>query len=360
MSGFHGRAASVQIQGADLMRTAALTQLDFRGAAEAWLETRKPYISTKTFHEYALNINTLSAFFSEIRLGEITADQIRAYQRARMTQCGPFAINHECSVIQQMLKRIGRWPEIAGDYQALPLPKEKRGRALRDEQREALLRVASSNPNWEAAYLFAVISVNTSAGPKETSTLRLKDIDLDQAMMTVQPGGAKNVHRIRRIPLNGESMGAVKLAIARARRLGAFEPDHYLFPFRIHRSLFDPTRRQTTFKTAWKKLIVAADLPGFRMYDLRHHAITVLLENSEVSDETAEAIAGHISREMKKQYSHIRIEARRAAVEVLRAPKEQVPRKRPQSEKSTGTGNSQDLAKQLIELAGKLLKTGRR
>jgi hypothetical protein len=25
--------------------------------------------------------------------------------------CGPFAINHECSVLQQMLKRIERWPE---------------------------------------------------------------------------------------------------------------------------------------------------------------------------------------------------------------------------------------------------------
>ena len=38
------------------------------------------------------------------------------------------------------------------------------------------------------------------------------------------------------------------------------------------------------------------------MYDLRHHAITALLENPHVSEETVEAIAGHISREMKKRY----------------------------------------------------------
>jgi DNA-binding CsgD family transcriptional regulator len=57
------------------------------------------------------------------------------------------------------------------DYQALPLPKEKRGRALSDSERERLLRVAQSNPNWEAAYLAAGISVNTTAGPKETASL---------------------------------------------------------------------------------------------------------------------------------------------------------------------------------------------
>lgn len=341
-----------------LVKAAVITQVRFPLAAQTWLESRRVYIAAKTFHEYELNIKTLNLFFAEMSLREITPDMIRAYQRMRLQKCGPFAINHECSVLQQMLKRVGRWPELANDYQPLPLPKEKRGRALRDEERERLLRVASSNPNWEAAYLFAVISVNTSAGPKETATLRLKDVNIadpKQGMITVQPGGAKNVHRIRRIPLNDESLAGVTKAVARAARLGSVLPDHYLFPFRVKRSHYDPTRHQTTFKTAWHKLIVAAELPGFRMYDLRHHAITVLLEQADVSDETAEAVAGHISREMKKQYSHIRIEARRIAVDALRPKpvKASVPRKPP---KSTGGANTAELVQQLLDMAGKLLK----
>jgi hypothetical protein len=55
------------------------------------------------------------------------------------------------------------------------------------------------------------------------------------------------------------------------------------------------------------------------MYDLRHHALTKLLEDPETSEETVEAIAGHISHKMKKRYSHIRIEARREAVNGLSA-----------------------------------------
>ncbi len=336
------------------MRTLQLGQLVFKSAADGWLETRKPYLSPKTIHEYELNIKTLSAFFGEVRLPEITADMLRAYQRMRLTQCGPFAINHECSVLQQMLKRIGKWPEIAPDYQPLPLPKEKRGRALRDEERAKLLRVANSRESWKAAYLFAVISVNTSAGPKETMTLRLKDIDLAERILTVQPGGAKNVHRIRRIPLNDEAFEAVKLALARAKSLGSTAPDNYLFPFRVKKSHYDPTRHQTTLKTAWTSLRAAAGLQGFRLYDLRHHAITVLLENADVSDETAEAIAGHISREMKKQYSHIRIEARRAAVEALK-PKPVAASRPKKPPKSTSTVNDVELARQMLEMAGKLL-----
>lgn len=335
----------------EIVPTVALTQLPFALAAAAWLETRRSYISAKTFHEYEMNIRTLSAFFGEMRLQEISPDQIRAYQRMRQAKCGPFSINHECSVLQQMLKRIGHWQNIASNYQALPLPKEKRGRALRDEQKDRLFRMASENPNWEAAFLFALISVNTTAGPKETATLRLKDIDLERRLLVVQPEGAKNVHRIRPIPLNDEALRGVKLAIARAKRLGAQLPEHYLFPFRIHRALFDPARHQTSFKTAWLKMIAKADLPGFRMYDLRHHAITVLLENPHVAPEVAEQIAGHISREMQKRYSHVRMDRMREAVLALS------PKKPPQREhRAKPRTNSENLNQDVLMALAKLLK----
>lgn len=334
-----------------IVPTPALTQLPFVSACEAWLESRRPYISAKTYNEYKLNIRTLGAFFGELRLQEIDADLVRAYQRARRLKCGPHAINHECGVLNQIRKRIGLPLE---DYQPLPLPKEERGRALSDGERERLLRVAQSNPNWEAAYLAAGISVNTTTGPKETATLRLKDIDLERRVIRVQPGGAKNVHRVRTIPLNAEALRYMKLAIARAKRLGAVDPEHYLFPFNVRpNAKCDPTRHQTTFKTAWKKLKDAARIQNFRMYDLRHHAITALLENPDVSEETAEDIAGHVSRRMKKRYSHIRIEYRRAAVEGISPKKPAAKERRRQKRKEKKSPNDRDA---LVEQFAKLSK----
>jgi len=49
---------------------------------------------------------------------------------------------------------------------------------------------------------------------------------------------------------------------------------------------------------------------------MRHHAIT-RLAGSQASEQTVMSIAGHVSREMLEHYSHIRMEAKRRAVETL-------------------------------------------
>ena len=342
--------------GALPVRAEPLTAVPFSRAAEAWLDSRRPYLSAKTVHEYALNIKTLCAYFGEMRLQEITPDQVRAYQRMRMTQCGPFAINHECCVLNQMRKRIGK---PFADYQPLPLPKEIRGRALTELERKKLLETAASDPNWLAACCFARISVNTTAGPKEVMTLRLKDVDLANRLFFVGPQGAKNIHRIRPIPLNDEAFDALSAALERAKSLGACEPWHHVFPFRTDKGKkHDPARHQTTFKTAWNKLVAAAGIGRCRMYDLRHTAITDLLQDPETSDEQAEQLAGHIDAKTKKHYSHTQIEKLRAAVERLGNNKKkpaQVTNHRRAEENVEKSGLS---AEELILALAKLLKTG--
>lgn len=301
------------------MRTAALTGAYFRDAADAWLESRRAYLAPRTYRDYQQYIGTLSLFFRELKLGEIYGDDIRNYQRVRSQTACPSRINQECSIIQQMLKRIGRWQEI--DYQALPARRESRGRALSDQQYDRLFRIAKSRPQWEMAYLFAAISVNTTAGPKEIWTLRFQDIDLTESTIRVQPEGAKNQFRVRVIPLNEIARAAVERALELARKRGCAAPDHFLFPFRVQGNsisgVYDPSRHCTTCKSAWRQLTQKAGLDGLRPYDLRHTAITDILQDPDVSEETAKAIAGHISQQILKTYSHIRISAKRAALDSI-------------------------------------------
>jgi Phage integrase family len=63
-------------------------------------------------------------------------------------------------------------------------------------------------------------------------------------------------------------------------------------------------------------LCVSRRHAGLRFHDLRHPAITELAE-SQVSDQTIMAIAGHVSQKMLAGYSHVRSEARRQAVMAL-------------------------------------------
>jgi integrase len=53
-----------------------------------------------------------------------------------------------------------------------------------------------------------------------------------------------------------------------------------------------------------------------RWQDNRHTLITELAE-SGAGDETIMEIAGHVDRQMLRHYSHIRMKAKRAAVEAV-------------------------------------------
>jgi integrase len=298
------------------MRTLTLTQSTWTIAAEAWLESRRPYISPRTYRDYSDQIRILARFFGEMRLTEIGGDEIRAYQRMRMARAGASCINKECSILQQMLKRVGRWPEIAPYYEPMPMPKESPHRALTPVEEDRLYRIGATNPAWEVAYCAFVISINTTCGPGEIRHLRRMDIDFEKNTMRVQPEGAKNEHRIRVIPLNSTAWAAVIHLWERAERLGSVRDEHYLIPYRIKKGTYDPDRPAMSWRYALREMLVRANI-DISAYSFRHHAITKLLENPDVSEETCEAIAGHISERMKKRYSHTRIEVKRSAVEAL-------------------------------------------
>lgn len=69
------------------------------------------------------------------------------------------------------------------------------------------------------------------------------------------------------------------------------------------------------WKAAWESARKAANV-SCRFHDLRHTFISRLAE-SQASDSTVMALAGHVSRAMMERYSHIRMEAKRRAVEDL-------------------------------------------
>jgi len=80
---------------------------------------------------------------------------------------------------------------------------------------------------------------------------------------------------------------------------------------------FDPTIPIGSWKKAWRKLTKEAGLSGLRFHDLRHHAITELLTDPNISIQTTKSIAGHVSQRMVDRYAHIRLDAKRKALESL-------------------------------------------
>src|SRR5690349_11017372 len=84
---------------------------------------------------------------------------------------------------------------------------------------------------------------------------------------------------------------------------------------RLAANHLDPTRPITTIKTAWANAKKRAGVTG-RLHDSRHTLITELAE-SGAGDQTIMDIAGHVSRQMLKHYSHIRMKAKREALDAV-------------------------------------------
>jgi hypothetical protein len=79
----------------------------------------------------------------------------------------------------------------------------------------------------------------------------------------------------------------------------------------------DPTRPITSFKTAWIKVRQKAGVKG-PWHDNRHTLVTELAE-SGAGEEVIMSIAGHVSRAMLSGYSHVRMEAKRRALDEIAA-----------------------------------------
>jgi hypothetical protein len=161
------------------------------------------------------------------------------------------------------------------------------------------------------------LALNTTMRSCELKGLRWRDINLMDRLLSVRRGFTKTQAGERTIPLNGDAWAAVRELWDRAKALGGTSPDHFVFPACENKRI-DPTRPMKSWRSAWRNLTRRAGLAGLRFHDLRHHAITELSE-SNASEQTIMSIAGHVSRQMLEHYSHVRLDAKRSALEALGA-----------------------------------------
>jgi integrase len=297
-----------------------LLQLKFPAAAKLWLATRKPYLRERTFAMYEHHVSSLGKYFGELLIGKIHINHLRQYQLARLgnhnnawkNKAGPSLIRHEIWIVEAVLKRAGRWKYIGPYYEPLPLPMSGKPKVMTQTEEMRLFDIAQSSPEFELAYLVASLTVNTSAAGSELRNIRLRDLALNgpKPSMTVDAETSKNQARARTIPLNPTASHIAALCVARAKSKGSIHPDHYLFPKRIVRGIWDPYKPASAswLRNSFKAMREAADLPWLTPHCLRHQAITKLLEYG-VAPEVVRGIAGHVTETMMKHYSHSRYSA---------------------------------------------------
>lgn len=306
-------------------------RLAFSEAADRYCADRLAHLAPRSIRTEKERLKPLRNFFAATPASRISADNIRDYIGHRKQHgAANRTVNMELGILRRILKRAKRWHLLADDIQRLP---ERRdiGRALKHEEKLKLLKVAASRPEWQIARLAATVALNTTMRSCEIRGLQWRDIDLMDRTLTVRHSKTEVGERV--IPLNANVWAAILELRERSKLLcGEPEANWYVFPHGEGQGPVtrpknrpgpqsvtvkpDPTKPMSTWLTAWRKIVKEAGLPGLRFHDLRHHAITELAE-SLASDQTVMTIAGHVSPKMLAHYSHVRLEAKRKALDGL-------------------------------------------
>ena len=284
-------------------------------------------IADEFFEEYKLRLPQ-SATFAEYAIGHIKrlvgdkmlVDMNEAalikYQNERLTErAAPKTVNEEVGFLLRLMGDLG-------DLLRVRLKKKKKlklkvrndiGKAYTAEEKERMLAQAA-NARSPHIYLALTLALNAGVRDAELRGLTWAQIKFAKGYLVV--GQSKTeAGEGRTIPLNSSLLPVLReYAVWYREKFGEPRPEWYVFPFGRPRPS-DPTRPITTFKTAWKNVRKNAKVTG-RWHDNRHTLITDLAE-SGAGDQTIMDIAGHVSKRMLRHYSHIRMEAKRTALESI-------------------------------------------
>jgi integrase len=286
--------------------------------AETFLQDykiRQP--KSAVFAQYAIThvIRILGSFMAV----DITDVTVTSFQTTRLQEgAAPKTVNEEVGFLLRLLP-ISQSGAIRAQLKRqkklkLKIP-TRVGKAFSAEEKAALIENASpANRRSKGIHLAMMLALHAGLRDKEIRTLQWNRMDFEKRIITV--GDSKtSAGTGRTIPMNDDLFAAAtEYSKWYTGQFRGAEPAWYVFPFGKPRPQ-DPTRPQTSLKTAWRATKTKAKVDG-RWHDARHTFVTDLAE-SGASDQVIQDLAGHVSRDMVSHYSHIRTEAKRRAVGAL-------------------------------------------
>jgi integrase len=316
----------------------------FRDMAEEFFKGYKVRLpDSATFAEYA--IDHLKRLLGSKMLVDFGESVVATYQNDRLEEgAAPKTINEEVGFLLRILGE-------PGDVIRARLRKKKMlklrvrknlGKAYTEEEKRRMLEEAAKarSPH---IYLALTLALNAGMRDAEIKSLSWAQINFAKKYLTVGRSKTEGGEG-RTIPLNSDLFAVLTDYVEwYAQKYGKIQQEWYVFPFGSPQPT-DPTRHVTTLKTVWNSIRENAGIKG-RWHDNRHTLITELAE-SGAGDQTIMDIAGHVSKQMLKHYSHIRMEAKRNALEaIVRQPGGRT-KSQPAPEKKTGQGSQNEVQRQ--------------
>lgn len=176
-----------------------------------------------------------------------------------------------------------------------PSPPAGRNRRLGPSEENRLLAACDAHSNPLLGWIVRV-ALHTGMRQGEILSLTRDQVDLRQRIVRLTE--TKN-GSARTVPLNHAAATVLDQAIRNKVRPIDTALIFFGGPGR------DRRRRPYCFHPAWTGALRKAGITGLRFHDLRHEAISRLVE-AGLNDQEVAAISGHKSMQMLKRYTHLR------------------------------------------------------
>lgn len=299
----------------------------FSTAADLWLAGKLALAETSK-QRYDECVAVLKDRFGKRLVCDFDANDIVEFQSKRLAEgLSGRTVNYEVGCLRGILKQFGLWGPIADRVRTLP-QRHDVGRAISSEDESKLITAAGQSRSPVLLPLF-LLSLDTGMRAGEVRALRIRDLRLiwkDQQITNgevIVPKSKTAAGTGRLIPLSKRVCAALTLWMD---YFPGATSDSFLFPFHcigiggddrlvtIYGA--DLAKPMGSWRKGWLEACKRACV-RYRWHDLRHSFVTRLAERPEVSEQTIRALAGHVSNQMLQHYSHIRSQAKQAAIAAL-------------------------------------------
>jgi integrase len=261
--------------------------------------TKKPSTHSAERHK----AKALKAELGNYSLAAITPDLVAEYRDKRL-EAGKSAstVRLELSLLSHLFTiAIKEW-RVGLVYNPVanirkPAPPQGRNRRLTAEEEQKLLQACDAHSNPMLGWIVR-IALYTGMRAGEIKSLTRSQVNLDKRLvyLTETKNGSA-----RTVPLTREAVAVFRAALDNPLRPDDTDLIFFGEPGR------DGIRRPYEFRPAWHRILKETGIQGFRFHDLRHEAVSRLVE-AGLGDQEVSAISGHKSMQMLKRYTHLRAE----------------------------------------------------
>lgn len=303
------------VRGVYIQRSSS-ERMTFSLALDRYLDEVTPTKKPLTQRVERLKAKALREYFGSYSLAAISADLVARYRDERLatnsqrinratgraTPLRPTTIRLELALLSHIFTtaikewRLGLIQNPVANIRK-PSPSEGRDRRLTTQEERRVFDAVDAYSNPMLGWIVR-IAIETGMRSGEITGLRTSQVDVKRRI--VRLAETKN-DSARTVPMTKLAQSSFTCALANPLRPKDCDLVFFGEPGR------DGLRRPYNFNKAWVDIKNTLGLSDLRFHDLRHEAVSRLVE-SGFSDQEVAAISGHKSMQMLKRYTHLRAE----------------------------------------------------